>query len=278
MAAFTERAISWRDLSRGNGQRQPVHAAPALLAVGPHHLAHARGVGGRPVRAAALQPCGHRRAGIGKPSLAPMNTTTASGSVLSTCLADSLPQSSRSVFEMPVPTCASRTVRIVVAGQSPRQLGVQRLGQRVAGHQHRVQLARALRLGAQLHGVECRRRHRSAARPRSGRRGRRGLGEAATAVQVVVGREPGSGVVGRRLQRQPVRRPSRSACPRPAPPSAGSPGSICSPALRTEPPASRIRIRIAPSTTSTPSRAGSLRPGGASGTSVLALARHQNWK
>ena len=46
-----------------------------------------------------------------KPSLAPMNTTTASGASLATCsLREFAPVEQGPIFEMPVPTCASRTV------------------------------------------------------------------------------------------------------------------------------------------------------------------------
>src|SRR5690242_1954422 len=46
---------------------------------------------------------------IGKPSLAPMNITVASGTSFLTCEIDNLPQSTIEVSEMPVPTWASRT-------------------------------------------------------------------------------------------------------------------------------------------------------------------------
>ncbi len=194
-----------------------------------------------------------------------MNTTTASGSSLATCLADSLPQSSRSVFEIPVPTCTSRTVltpspasrrassassgwasespvtRTVFSSRGRSAFAPSSTGSNSEGDTGPPAAARPPPAGVA-----------ASAKPPPPSRSSSGESQASAS--------PAADSSGSRSASQPVGLPTASTTSR------WNPGSISSPALRTEPPASRIRMSRAPTTTSTESRAGRRRPRGASGT------------
>ena len=103
MAAFTSAR------SPPAGRRPAVPAAslgtpaPCRRAVGVHHPAHAVGEFSGP-SGPQHSICSPPRPSSSKPSFAPMNTTTASGSeTASLLLVDSRPQSATPVFQMPVP-------------------------------------------------------------------------------------------------------------------------------------------------------------------------------
>ena len=92
---------------------------------------------------------------IGNPSFAPMKSTTASGRSLRSCATDRRPQSRRSLFEIPVPRCGSRTTR---TPRRPDRSWASSLSsgmeERVAGHEQRPQRSRLRGTLAERGGIE----------------------------------------------------------------------------------------------------------------------------
>src|ERR1035437_9315091 len=187
---------------------------------------------------------------IGKPSLAPMNTTTASGWSCLTCRAASFAQLTMKVVEMPVPRCGSRITRTPAGASScaRSESSGWDIESPVTSSVCSARLGGAgapIVLGSKASGVTGGMRPASPAAPSWKPPGppRLGSGEShAVALWLTL-------ASGRRSAIQPAGRPTASTASRP------TPEFISSPALRIEAPSKRISRTAARSTTRTASRA-----------------------